>query len=215
MTQKKQVLNEHFIEAATGQGKSYLSIVYCIQQACFYNKRCIIATSNLTMLDQTFDLAVGIHQTDSCLTKKRAYRDYNITIKKHSSAHYIEDEDLLKYYEKGSFLIITLHPYLREMDDFSTLSNFYKLLQIHILNTIIFIDESQYILDEVSKRYNIESLFGTYDGQSTPISNVSVFNVLKSKVKNHCFSNKELTFGSVLNQWLRQEQSGFTKMKTS
>lgn len=106
--------------------------------------------------------------------------DLYLKIAKHTSQEHIEPGKLLRLFENGSCIIVTLHHYLKETDDCGRLSIFYCFLMCFIKNTAIFIDQGHLFFNDISPRLPLSETWYLKEGQWNFVNNVAFLNSCKT-----------------------------------
>ena len=109
---------ETFIQASTGQGKTYETFINAIFLATTFNKTCIISTSSKILVDQYFIEITNIYNKSKIKNFKLS--DCLISIVKYTKDEPLTNNVLMDIFSKGRGIIITVHTYLHNFDDFNT-----------------------------------------------------------------------------------------------
>ena len=155
---------ETFIQAQTGQGKSYAAMKFALEQACIKNGRVIFSVSSLVLVDQVYREIFNLKET-LCLENTIYLKDVSVNIEKHTSYETLQPGKSLSLFERGNCIIITVHQYLKEIDDNFTVTTFYCLLIPFIKQTFIIVDEGNLFLNDVTKRVLVEESVGVINNQ--------------------------------------------------
>lgn len=154
----ENLYNQVFVEAGTGQGKSYKAMLNALRYACVHRGRVVIATSTLFLVDQVYKEIKDLKEQH--IENGIVFSNLVVSIEKHTSNELLQPGKLLTLFENGNCIIITVHNYLKEIDDYNSLTPFYCLLMPFIKQTIVIVDEEHLFLEDTSVRHLIEESWG-------------------------------------------------------
>ena len=123
---KKELL----IKAATGQGKSYETAMNTLFVCIRTGRPCIIATSSKLLVDQYLNYLINFYENFT--VKGIRLKERRITILGHTKESLISDSELLAHITKGFCIIVTVHSYICNFDDYHTSSLFHGLVNIFL-----------------------------------------------------------------------------------
>lgn len=182
---EQQQYSKVFVESGTGQGKSYTAMVHALRFATLHRGRVVFATSSLILVDQVYgelaNIQTGLKEKDA------AYANVNVSIVKHTSAETLMPSQILRLFENGSFIVITVHNYLKETDDFLHLSTFFCLMMPFIKQTLIIVDEGHLFLNDTIRRLSLNETWGLVDNTWVCVNNLAVLNKMKDNISSECF----------------------------
>ena len=116
--------NIHYIQGSTGHVKSYAAMKQALIIAEIKKGRVIISVSSLALVDQMYKNLFELKETfifEQQIELKTIYVD----IEKYTSYETLQPCKILSLFENGGvIIIITVHQYLKEFDDYFTTSTF-------------------------------------------------------------------------------------------
>jgi hypothetical protein len=162
-------MKEIFIQAATGQGKSYETAMNALFLSVIQNRPCIIATSSKMLVDQYIDLLEHIYTTKTIKNIKLS--DSLISISKHTKDEPLSNNTLLDYFTNGKCIIVTVHNYLQNFDDFKTPNYFNSLINIFAPILNISVDEANLLFNKLNTSHVVlRNYIREYDSLRLPIN---------------------------------------------
>lgn len=158
----QQKYKEIIVQAPTGQSKSYHSMKRALEAACLHQKRVVFATSTLILVDQVYKELMELQTTLNVNNVPLA--SLPVTISKHTSHEPMQPGELLKVFEQGSVIIVTVHNYLKEFDDCNQITTLYCFIMTFIKNVDLFIDEGHLFFNDVNTRLPLSETWYEKEG---------------------------------------------------
>ena len=123
------------------------------------------------LVDQVYREILHLKQT-LFIGNNICLQDGQVSIEKHTSYETLQPGKILSLFEHGNcisitvhHIIITVHQYLKNIDDHFSVTTFYCFLIRFIKQTLIIIDEENLFLNDVTKRVLVEESFGCINNQ--------------------------------------------------